>query len=322
MKKRRIEHIFSVLLVIVAVISVTAVVVTWRLMSSSNQYPHETVDDLSAPNETTVNSSAPYETTDHSSVHTTNTTTGSSASTSLISLTTTTESRESSTSTVPPTSKPKQSSKKTTTKPPATRPKVKGAVAITFDDGPTKHTARLLDALKKYDAKVTFFLLGQNVSNNKALIQRMIDEGHEVANHSYSHPDLRKLSDAEVISQLRKTNNAISAITGKNPKLLRPPYGAFNRHVTDLAKQEGLALVLWTPSPQDWKYRDVDYVYNYILKNVKAGSTLLLHDTYRTSVDGFIKALPVLVDRGLKFVTVSELVDLKAGDVHPASWAK
>ena len=106
MKKRRIEHIFSVLLVIVAVISVTAVVVTWRLMSSSNQYPHETVDDLSAPNETTVNSSAPYETTDHSSVHTTNTTTGSSASTSLISLTTTTESRESSTSTVPPTSKP------------------------------------------------------------------------------------------------------------------------------------------------------------------------------------------------------------------------
>lgn len=150
----------------------------------------------------------------------------------------------------------------------------------------------------------------------------MINEGHEVGNHSYSHRDLRKLSDANVISQLRNTNNAIAAITGRNPKVMRPPYGAFDRRVTRLAKQEGLALVLWTPSPQDWKYKDSDYVYNYIINNVKPGSTLLLHDIHKTTVDGFIRALPVLTERGIKLVTVSELVSLNPGDVHPSYWRK
>lgn len=148
----------------------------------------------------------------------------------------------------------------------------------------------------------------------------MVNEGHEVGNHSFSHPDLRKLTDANVTSQLARTNKLIAGITGRNPKVMRPPYGAFNRRVVELAKQQGLALILWTPSPVDWKYRNADYVYNYILKHVKAGSTLLLHDIHKTSVDGFIRALPVLLERGLKLVTVSELVNLKPGDVHPSSW--
>ncbi len=300
MKISRKERFFSTLLVTVAAILVTAVLVTWALKPASNQFPHETPDDSSSF---------------------TSQTTSSSPTTS-----TPTESQESETTTVAPTTEATQSSIKSTTasssKSSARKPKIKNAVALTFDDGPTKHTARLLDALKKHNAKATFFLLGKNVAGNKALIQRMIDEGHEVANHSYSHPDLRNLSDAEVLSQLRKTNDAIAAITGEKPKLMRPPYGAFNRRVTGLAKQEGLALICWTPSPNDWKYQDVDYVYNYILKHVKAGSTLLLHDTYKTSVDAVIKAIPVLAKRGLTFVTVSELYDLEPGDVHPASWAR
>ncbi len=317
MKISRTRHILSLFLM--AVVGV-ALIITGTKISSSNRYPHETIN--SNPTLTTMPSQeTPSAATSLTTVTTTET------------QTTTEDSQESSPSTVPTTSETTPSSKESTvtkpktttkprTKPPKTTPKLKGAAAITFDDGPGAHTARLLNALKQYNAKATFFVLGSYVKNNSALIQRMVDEGHEVANHSYSHPNFTKLSDAQVLSQIRKTSDAIAAITGEKPTLLRPPYGSFTRRITNLAEQEGLALVLWSPSPEDWKYRDVDYVYKYIIDNVKAGSTLLLHDIHKTTVDGFIKALPVLIERGLKLVTVSELVDLKPGDVHPSYWWK
>jgi peptidoglycan/xylan/chitin deacetylase (PgdA/CDA1 family) len=317
MKISRTRHILSLFLM--AVVGV-ALIITGTKISSSNRYPHETIN--SNPTLTTMPSQeTPSAATSLTTVTTTET------------QTTTEDSQESSPSTVPTTSETTPSSKESTvtkpktttkprTKPPKTTPKLKGAAAITFDDGPGAHTARLLNALKQYNAKATFFVLGSYVKNNSALIQRMVDEGHEVANHSYDHKDFKKLSDADVLSQIRRTSNAIAAITGEKPTLLRPPYGSFTRRITNLAEQEGLALVLWSPSPEDWKYRDVDYVYKYIIDNVKAGSTLLLHDIHKTTVDGFIKALPVLIERGLKLVTVSELVDLKPGDVHPSYWWK
>jgi len=317
MKISRTRHILSLFLM--AVVGV-ALIITGTKISSSNRYPHETIN--SNPTLTTMPSQeTPSAATSLTTVTTTET------------QTTTEDSQESSPSTVPTTSETTPSSKESTvtkpktttkprTKPPKTTTKLKGAAAITFDDGPGAHTARLLNALKQYNAKATFFVLGSYVKNNSALIQRMVDEGHEVANHSYDHKDFKKLSDADVLSQIRRTSNAIAAITGEKPTLLRPPYGSFTRRITNLAEQEGLALVLWSPSPEDWKYRDVDYVYKYIIDNVKAGSTLLLHDIHKTTVDGFIKALPVLIERGLKLVTVSELVDLKPGDVHPSYWWK
>jgi len=321
MKKSRMKHIFSLLLM--AVVGV-ALIITGTKISSSNQYPHETIN--SNPTWTTMPSQeTPSATTSLTTVTTTET------------QTTTEDSQESSPSTVPTTSETTPSSKESTvtkpktttkprTKPPKTTPKLKGAAAITFDDGPGGHTSRLLNALKQYNAKATFFVIGSGIANpenqkyNRSLIKRMVDEGHEVANHSYDHKDFTKLSDKDVLSQIRRTSDAISSITGEKPTLLRPPYGSFNRRITNLAEQEGLALVLWSPSPEDWKYKDVDYVYNYIIDHVTAGSTLLLHDIHKTTVDAFIKALPVLIERGLKLVTVSELVDLKPGDVHPSWW--
>ena len=319
MKISRTRHILSLFLM--AVVGV-ALIITGTKISSSNQYPHETIN--SNPTWTTMPSQeTPSATTSLTTVTTTET------------QTTTENSQESSPSTVPTTSETTPSSKESTvtkpktttkprTKPPKTTPKLKGAAAITFDDGPGAHTARLLNALKQYNAKATFFVLGSYVKNNSALIQRMVDEGHEVANHSYDHKDFKKLSDADVLSQIRRTSNAIAAITGEKPTLLRPPYGSFTRRITNLAEQEGLALVLWSLDSNDWRQnnRNVDYVYRYIINNVKAGSTLLLHDIHKTTVDGFIKALPVLIERGLKLVTVSELFDLKPGNVHPSYWWK
>ncbi|MDI9468734.1 MAG: polysaccharide deacetylase family protein [Bacillota bacterium] len=199
-------------------------------------------------------------------------------------------------------------------------PKLQNAATITFDDGPGEHTGRLLDAFKEYDAKATFFVLGNKMKDNSALIQRMVDEGHEVANHSYDHSSFNTLSDAELLSQIRRTNSAIAAITDEKPTLLRPPFGEFPQHITHLAEREGLALVLWEPSPDDWLIREVDYVYEYIIDTIEPGSTLLLHDIHETTVDAMIKALPVLAERGLKLVTVSELFDLKPGDMYPPNW--
>lgn len=199
-------------------------------------------------------------------------------------------------------------------------PKLQNAAAITFDDGPGEHTVRLLDAFKEYDARATFFVLGNKVKDNSALIQRMIDEGHEVANHSYDHQNFNTLSDAEVLSQIRRTNSAIAAVTDEKPTLLRPPYGEFPQHITNLAEREGLALVLWEPSPDDWLIREVGYVYNYLVSHIKPGSMLLLHDIHETTVDAVIKALPVLKERGIKLVTVSEFLDLKPGDMYPVAW--
>lgn len=227
------------------------------------------------------------------------------------------------TTTAQTTTPPSSESTVPTPKPSEKPPRLEGAVALTFDDGPGAHTGRLLDALKEYDAKATFFVVGRVACENEenmALVKRMVDEGHEVANHSYSHFNFLKISDNAVLKQISKTNETIASITGKKPTLLRPPYGSFNNRVTELAKQEGLAVVLWTPSPEDWRYKDVDYVCNFMLDYIEAGSTFLLHDVHKTTVDGVIKALPVLAERGIKLVTVSELFDLKPGEVHPASW--
>ena len=328
MKKSHMRHILPLFLMAIVGVSL---IITGTQVSYPNRYPHETVN--SNPTLTTMPSQ-------ETSSATTNLTT---VTTTTETQTTTEDSQETSPSTAPTTTETTPSSKESTTtkpktttkpytKPPKTTPKLQGAVAITFDDGPGPHTARLLDALKEYDAKATFFVLGSQLvdsskrdnSTNRALIQRMVDEGHEVGNHSYNHPEFKKLSNEQVLSQLRRTSDAISAITGEKPTLFRPPGGSFTRRITNLAEQEGLALVLWSLDSNDWRQnnRNVNYVYNYIINNVTAGSTLLLHDIHKTTVDGFIKALPVLIERGLKLVTVSELIDLKPGDVHPSYWWK
>ena len=186
-------------------------------------------------------------------------------------------------------------------------------IAMTFDDGPHKvNTPRLLDMLKERHIHATFFLIGENVVENQEIVKRILAEGHEIGNHSWSHPQLSLMNDASVRDQLQKTQDAIKTASGGfTPKLMRPPYGAFTARQRNWAHGEwGFTVILWDVDPLDWKYRNADHVKKEILKAAVSGSIVLSHDIHKTTVDAMPEVLDTLAARGFKFVTVSELISM------------
>lgn len=177
-------------------------------------------------------------------------------------------------------------------------------VALTFDDGPGPYTARLLDTLKKNGARATFFMLGENVGAHRDIVRRMALEGQEVANHSWSHPDLTTLSSSEVRSQIQRTQKAVKDASGITPTLVRPPYGSTNKRVEHAI---GMPLVLWSVDTLDWRYRDVARDTRVGVNEPKSGGIVLFHDIHKPSVDSIPKVVDGLRKRGFTFVTVSEL---------------
>lgn len=183
-------------------------------------------------------------------------------------------------------------------------------IAMTFDDGPhATLTPRLLDILKERGIKATFFLVGQNVAEYPKIAKRIVEEGHEVASHSWSHPLLSKMSDAAVKDQLQRTQDAILKATGVAPTTLRPPYGGFTERQRRWCNGEfGYKIILWDVDPLDWKVRNAAHVEREILQRTKPGSIILSHDIHKTTVDAMPSTLDALLARGFKFVTVSELI--------------
>ncbi len=181
-------------------------------------------------------------------------------------------------------------------------------VAFTFDDGPGQYTDKLLDALDRYDAKVTFFVLGNRVNSYKNQLKREYSMGMEIGSHTYSHKNLKVLSKKEAIQEIKKSSDAIKGLLGTGPTLLRPPYGNYNAVVK---KNAGVPMIYWTVDTLDWKLKNTKKVCNSILKQTKPNDIILLHDIHSTSVDGFIKALPKLKKKGYELVTVTELYQIK-----------
>ncbi|WP_170070214.1 polysaccharide deacetylase family protein [Knoellia remsis] len=182
-------------------------------------------------------------------------------------------------------------------------------VAITYDDGPGPHTAKLLDTLKRLDARATFFVLGQQVEAYPEVVKRARSEGHEVGNHSYDHKDLTRLSAQTMTKQWTSTNRAITSATGSAPTLGRPPYGAVNGAVKSAATENGLALVLWDVDTLDWKNRDSSKVAKTAVSQAKPGSIILMHDIHPTTVAAAEDVVTGLRKRGFTLVTVSDLLD-------------
>lgn len=187
-------------------------------------------------------------------------------------------------------------------------------IAITFDDGPhPQFTPKLLDMLKERNIKATFFLVGRNVANFPAIVKRMADEGHEVASHTWSHPLLTGQSTSNVNSQLTRTHEAIVKACGVEPLLYRPPYGAA-RLTQRRAIQEkyGYSTILWDVDPLDWQSpRTVQKVHDRVLAQTKVGSIVLLHDIHESTVNAMPATLDALIERGLKMVTVTQLINLE-----------
>ncbi|SES01455.1 polysaccharide deacetylase family protein [Psychrobacillus sp. OK032] len=178
-------------------------------------------------------------------------------------------------------------------------------VALTFDDGPTpESTTLILDTLKKYNAKATFFMLGSRVSFYPEIVKEMHEAGHELGNHTWNHLDLTKASSEKIALEINNTSDAIEQATGTKPTVFRPPYGAVNNSVR---AQTSLPVVLWDVDTLDWKYRNANHLLTHVKKHVKGGSTILMHDIHMSTAEGLDAVLAYLQGEGYSFVTVSEL---------------
>jgi len=192
-------------------------------------------------------------------------------------------------------------------------------IAMTFDDGPhATSTAKLLDMAAKRHIKLTFFVLGQCVEQNPAVLQREVAEGHEIGNHSWSHPNLAKLSDEAVRSQLRRTDDLIVKTAGIKPRLMRPPYGELTRRQRIWVNHDfNYKVILWDVDPLDWKRPGPSVVASRIIAGTRPGSIILSHDIHPPTIDATPQVFDALLAKGFKFVTVSELLAMNKGGERP-----
>jgi len=178
-------------------------------------------------------------------------------------------------------------------------------VALTFDDGPSsQYTEILLDGLKAREVKASFFLIGECIEGNEAIVKRMEEEGHLVGVHCMSHKDLTKETRSAALKELADTGAMIGEITGKQPEYVRPPFGNWNE-----ALQDGVSMepVFWTVDSIDWKLKNASRIVKKVMKDTKDGDIILMHDEFASSVEAALRIIDNLQAEGYTFVTVDEL---------------
>ena len=179
-------------------------------------------------------------------------------------------------------------------------------IAITFDDGPHRlYTPKLLDGLKERGIHATFFLVGENIGNNEALVKRMAEEGHLIGNHTFSHVQLTKMKKEDACREVQQTNERICAVTGAPVLYIRPPYGSWN---DELQAEIPMTVTLWTLDSEDWKSQNTGKIVELVESEAKEGSIILLHDIFDTSVEAALRIVDDLTAQGYTFVTVDELL--------------
>ena len=185
-------------------------------------------------------------------------------------------------------------------------------IAITFDDGPhPKKTREILEILKKFNVKSTFFVVGVNVKNYPETIDLIVSDGHEIGNHTFSHSVLKAKSLQEIKKELFDTEMVLKEHNVSSVELLRPPCGLYDDNLLKAAKDMDYKIVLWTVDTEDWAHKSLDDIVSNVLKNVHGGDIILFHD-YTSGISNTVKSLeiiiPKLLDMGFELVTVSELL--------------
>ncbi|WP_427051452.1 polysaccharide deacetylase family protein [Paenibacillus sp. TC-CSREp1] len=190
-------------------------------------------------------------------------------------------------------------------------------VALTFDDVPDpRFTGQVLDVLKKYKVRATFFVVGSRAEKHPDLVKRMVKEGHVIGNHSYNHPEFSKLSMTAFRKQILRTGDIIQRLTGYTPKMIRPPYGDINEEQLRWARKQRYSIVNWNVDSLDWKGLPKEKVKYNILSAVKPGSIVLQHAGGGTgsNLNGTVEALPEVIEelrnRGYDLVTLDEMLKL------------
>ncbi|QUH25847.1 polysaccharide deacetylase family protein [Serpentinicella alkaliphila] len=190
-------------------------------------------------------------------------------------------------------------------------------IALTFDDGPhPRFTPQILDLLKEYDAKGTFFVLGKHVKVYPEVVERIKIEGHEVGNHTYTHIDVTKSSYWKIKKEFEDTQNIIYSVTGSKPNIFRPPFGFINNAALHIVQEGGSRIILWSPNqdPNDWRSPGIDSIVKHVLSNIENGNIILLHDYIPEknshTVEALKRILPELTKEGYRFVTINELIEI------------
>lgn len=182
-------------------------------------------------------------------------------------------------------------------------------IALTFDDGPSATTTpQVLDILKKYNVKATFFILGQNVPGNEEILKRIVAEGHEVASHTWDHANLVTLSGDQVKQEMDQTQDVIKKVTGQAPTMMRPPYGSVNQSVMSVMQ---LPVIYWSVDSKDWQSRNPGAILNEVKTHTYPGSIILMHDIHQPTVDSLTPVLEHLLGQGYQPVTVSDRLGKK-----------
>ncbi len=188
-------------------------------------------------------------------------------------------------------------------------------IALTFDDGPHPiYTPQLLEILDRHQAQATFFLVGQNIENNLDLAHE-VAVSHEVANHTFTHPLMWRLSDQEMVVEINRTDQLLRRLNGVQPRFLRPPMGLFSRRVLDIVEQTGYQTVVGDVYPRDPHGPEKEKLVGRVLSRVRSGSIIIMHDGGNSeavdrsqTVAAVDELIPKLRDRGFQLVTLSRLL--------------
>ena len=186
-------------------------------------------------------------------------------------------------------------------------------LALTFDDGPhPEYTPKLLDILRHHGVRATFYVIGRNVEKYPEIARRIVAEGHEIANHSWSHPPLTSVGASRLRQEMEKTNDAIVRATGRRPTNMRPPYGAINDRVRQsILRDHGLDVILWSCDPLDWKRPGAGVVRRRMVEGATPGGILLAHDIHPGTIEAMPGTISDLKANGYGFATVSQLLALQ-----------
>jgi polysaccharide deacetylase family sporulation protein PdaB len=197
----------------------------------------------------------------------------------------------------------------------------KKLVALTFDDGPdNKYTLQILEILKEYNVKATFFMVGIQVKKYPETAKKIVEEGHSIGNHSWSHKDLTKLSGKALDNEIDKTQLAIQEVTGVTPHLMRAPYGAISNALLNVVHKEDMKHVYWTVDTRDWAGSSVADMHKNVLAHTHKGGIILMHSFggRKHAIEHTVMLLPSIIkdlrEKGYEFVTVDELIE--SGQSH------
>ncbi|MEH7095749.1 polysaccharide deacetylase family protein [Neobacillus vireti] len=189
------------------------------------------------------------------------------------------------------------------------------AVAITFDDGPNpSYTPEVLDIFAKAEGKATFFMIGEQMEKNPDIVRQVAEQGHEIGNHTFSHPKLSELSPADCLLEIERNEKIIQELTGQPPFVFRPPYLDYNNDTISILKGKGYPMIgALNMEAQDWEQPGVEHILSASRKCVRNGSILIFHDGYgdrSQTIQAVKKLVFELKSGGYQLLTVSELLNL------------